>query len=255
MEKKIKKCVVVKLGSSITTTQRQKLNIFRLVEFVKQISMLSKKGYFVVLVFSGAVVAGRRFLNAKKYSDEAFSQLAAGIGQAYLISQLYEIFKNYNIKIAQVLLTKKDLKDTYTKESLRKILQLAISQRIIVVINENDVVDLNSFGGNDFLASEISQLLGSEYLLFLTDVEGVYSNKMRVIRELTSKNIIEIAQFNNSKNEVGVGGIQSKILAATKAARTGIETIIANGKKKDILIRLLLDKEQVGTKVIANINL
>lgn len=252
MENKITKCIVVKLGSSITTTQRKKLDIFRIAQFVKQIALLFEKGYFVVLVFSGAVVTGKRILAIKKDSKKSINRLAAGIGQAYIISQIYEIFRSCNLKIAQVLLTKKDLGNSYKRESLRKIIQLAISQKTVVIINENDVVDLNAFGGNDFLANEIAQLIGSNYLIFLTDVNGVYSNRMKVIHELNADDSITgIAQFNKLKNKDRIGGIQSKILAAQKSARSGAETIIANGKLENVLTRLILDKEQIGTKVIS----
>lgn len=254
MDKKItKKCVVVKLGSSITTTHRKKIDVFRIAHFAKQIALLFEKGYFVVLVFSGAVVTGKRILAIKKDSRKSINQLAAGVGQAYLISQLYEIFKNYDLNIAQVLLTKKDLENSHKNDNLRKIIQLAISKKIIVIINENDVVDLNSFGGNDFLANEVAQLLRSDYLIFLTDVNGVYSKKMKVVRELNAGDRIkEVAQFNNLENKDRIGGIQSKILAAGKSARSGIETIIANGKFENVLTRLILEREQIGTKIISD---
>lgn len=253
MKNKITKCVVIKLGSSVTTTQRKKLDVFRIVQLVRQTSLLFEKGYFIVFVFSGAVATGKRILTIKENSEKSINQLSAGVGQAYLISQIYEIFKNHNLKIAQVLLTKKDLEDRHKKENLKKIIQLAISQKIVVIINENDVIDLNSFGGNDILANKIAQLLESDYLIFLTDVNGVYSNKMKIITELTTdNNLTKIAQLNNLENKNRIGGIESKILAAQKSAKSGIKTIITNGKLKNVLTRLILRKEQIGTKVISN---
>lgn len=234
----MKKVVVIKIGSSIAVTSRGKLDGFRFAQIAKQIQTLQNDGFGVVLVISGAVKAGT------KYNKDASKELRASIGQAFVVQQLVNVFSGVGIIVGQMLLTKRDLENR--KKDVQKIIHEAIAQNIILIFNENDCVELNSFSGNDFLAAEIATYISASHLLLLTDVDGVYNEQMEIIKVYSDSCSIGFIKNNFG----GVGGIASKILAGKSAAEKKIKTIIANGQERNILTRILLQNEHIGTQVI-----
>src|SRR3989344_9158779 len=204
MVKNMKKTFVVKIGSSVLLTRRNRLDEFRITHIADQIVSLKEAGIGVVLVISGAVACGSRFIDLNE-SDDLSKRLSAGIGQVLLTNTFYEIFKKKRLQIAQVLLTKKDL---YKKNQIVRILHKYVEKTIIPVINENDVVDLNSFYGNDFLGARISILLQSTGYIILSTMKG---------------------------SQYGVGGSQTKQDAINILKEKNIATDIVDGKVKNIL--------------------
>ena len=79
----------------------------------------------------------------------------------------------------------------------------------------------------------------------MTDQDGLYNDdpkknkKANLIKNISVKN----KNLNNyakpSNNNLGRGGMVTKVLAAKKAAKSNTRTIICNGSKKDILIKIL----------------
>ena len=209
MVKNMKKTFVVKIGSSVLLTRRNRLDEFRITHIADQIVSLKEAGIGVVLVISGAVACGSRFIDLNE-SDDLSKRLFAGIGQVLLTNTFYEIFKKKRLQIAQVLLTKKDL---YKKNQIVRILHKYVEKTIIPVINENDVVDLNSFYGNDFLGARISILLQSTGYIILSTMKG---------------------------SQYGVGGSQTKQDAINILKEKNIATDIVDGKVKNILFNTIL---------------
>ena len=209
MVKNMKKTFVVKIGSSVLLTRRNRLDEFRITHIADQIVSLKEAGIGVVLVISGAVACGSRFIDLNE-SDDLSKRLSAGIGQVLLTNTFYEIFKKKRLQIAQVLLTKKDL---YKKNQIVRILHKYVEKTIIPVINENDVVDLNSFYGNDFLGARISILLQSTGYIILSTMKG---------------------------SQYGVGGSQTKQDAINILKEKNIATDIVDGKVKNILFNTIL---------------
>ena len=204
MEKKI----VIKIGSGVLLTKRQKFDEFRLNHLAEQVKKLQEKGYSVVLVVSGAVAAGSKVIDLSD-NDAHKRQAAAGIGQIQLITALTETFQKHELQLAQVLVTK-DLLELY-EQNIKNLLDFYTKNGIIAVINENDVLDLNSFGGNDILAGEIAKLIQTEEVVILSTMKGsVY----------------------------GVGGGETKVIVKKMLEAINIETIIVNGKTKNILLTL-----------------
>jgi glutamate 5-kinase len=152
---------------------------------------------------------------------------------------------------AQILITKNDLEDYSKQEALKDTMRLALKTNVVLVLNENDVVELHSFGGNDFLAGKVAQLLDADYLLLLTDVDGVYSEEKQILQTINARGVKKLAMKKSERASGNgrVGGIQSKVKAGRVAAQSGIEAIIANGKSKDILLRLILNQEKIGTRI------
>ena len=202
----IKQIVVVKIGSSVLFSRRNKLDEYRIAQIADQITSLREAGVGVVLIISGAVASGARYIND---SDEVSKRVAAGIGQVLVISAFSRILDQKGYKIAQLLLTKNDL----NANRLVDVLNEFVSRGIVPVINENDVIELNSFDGNDFLGAEIASLLKSkEFIMLSTMKRSLY----------------------------GVGGGESKQRVIKLLNSRNIETKILNGKIKNILLNTIL---------------
>src|SRR5258706_6272203 len=128
------------------------------------------------------------------------------------------------------------------------VIQQALKEKIILIVNENDIVELHSFGGNDYLTTELARLIKFDHLLFLSDTEGVLDNKLQVMKTYDKEK--ELAQLKKKIHRGQIGGIQGKLKAAIQAAQDGVTTWITHGKPKDILTRMFLENEHIGTKVL-----
>jgi len=211
MEKNMK-VITIKLGSSVLLTQRNKLDEFRVAHIADQVLSLREQGVGVVLVVSGAVACGANYVNFSS-GDHELKMVAAGIGQAYIISVFQQIFSRKHLQIAQVLLTKDILSSNNKRGALNKLLRTYLKIGVVPVINENDVIDLNSFGGNDFLAADVSILLNVDKLLMLSTMTGsVY----------------------------GVGGGEAKQQALELLSKTNIQANIVDGKSQNIILQSIL---------------
>lgn len=206
-----KEVVVVKIGSSVLLTQRQKLDEFRIAELAHQLAALKKTNINAALVVSGAVACGLK--SVAMAGDYYFAKtLAAGIGQAMLTSTFERIFSQCGLLIAQILITKRDLAQREETQRLAATIKAYVEMDVVPLINENDVIALNDFGGNDFLAVDIAQLLQATRLVVLSTMKG---------------------------SEFGVGGGIAKQAALQKAEQLGIKSLIVNGKLKNILLKTI----------------
>lgn len=199
---------VVKIGGSVLLTKRNKLDEYRIAQIAEQISFLKDVGVSVVLVISGAVGCGSDFIDLKM-DNKILRQEAAGIGQVLLTSTFHTIFKNKNLQIAQILLTKRNV----VSNDLFEILNNYIKSGYVPFMNENDVVDLNSFAGNDFLGAEIAALLKTKEFLILSTMKG---------------------------SSYGIGGGETKRQVTYQLEKIGIKTRLLNGKVKNILLNTIL---------------
>ena len=247
------KKIVVKLGSSITTTENGDIDTQRLDELAVQTKQLLSSGIGVIFVISGSVSSGN-YVFSEHSTNTISPQLAAGMGQAFVIDQVRHCFQNHSILTAQMLLTRQDLYNGKTNETVKHTLDEGLKNNIVFILNENDVLELNSFLGNDFLASEIACLLHASYLLLLTDVEGIYGANMEIIKEFHPFETIKLAELTKKPGIKSIGGIQTKIQAAQKAALEGIDTFIANGKFHSVITDIVFHGEHRGTRFINSKN-
>lgn len=260
---KLSKRVVVKVGTRILTDQNGKLNLIYIEKVIKQIADLRAQGKEVLLVSSGAIGAGIGKLNlATKPTILAQKQAVAAIGQGHLI-QLYEkLFAKYQITIAQILLTREDLRDRKRYLNSRNTLLSLLKYGVIPIINENDTVATEEieFGDNDTLSALVGSLVGADLLIILSTVDGLYSKNPEDIKnkkgecklinyvpEITKK-IMSYA--SNSGAKLGTGGMFTKLQAANIAVDSGVDTILANGKKEGI-IKEIFNCKNVGTYIPA----
>jgi glutamate 5-kinase len=128
-------------------------------------------------------------------------------------------------------------------------MSVMLSNNVIPIVNENDAVSVSElmFTDNDELSGMIASMMDVQALIILSNVDGIYNGSpdnpgSEVIREI--KKGEKLTDFiRHTKSSFGRGGMQTKVSIAQKIADEGIDVIIANGKKDDILIHLL-DKKK-----------
>jgi len=241
--------ILIKIGSALTN-RNNKFNYGLIKEKVKEISQLHKENNEILIVSSGAVACGMEIEKLNERPREALKlQLLSGEGQAILMKRYGELFENENIRIAQVLLTHHNFDTKDEKEVIINILNAYLKQKIIPLINENDLVnkeeleDNKLFPDNDILAALVAKEIKADLVIILTDVNGLYKSNPKI--NSNSELIEEVKNIDNNikkmaqkeTNSLGLGGMYSKVIAAEMLTKSGINMIIANGnlKIKDIL--------------------
>ncbi len=245
--------IVIKIGSNTLSNDEGVLNKDFFSSFSKQIKMLVDKGKQVIIVSSGARIAGVSTLGKwKRKEDLHYKQALCSIGQVELMDSFRKSLKTENLIIGQILLTKDDLSDSTRTLNIRNTLFTLIDEGVIPVINENDSVSVDEIkiGDNDNLAALIANLWNADLLLLLSDIEGVYdSNPKENSNAVLFEKITDISNLKNNisigdSNNFGTGGIRTKIEAAEKVTSYGIPMILACGKKENIISGLISGTEK-----------
>jgi glutamate 5-kinase len=245
--------VVVKLGTGVLTDSRKQPDLAQLEQLVAQIAGQRKAGKEIVMVTSGAVGAGMGALGYdKRPAYLAELQACAAVGQSRLMAIYEKLFAKHELNVAQVLLTHDDLEHHERHLNARNTLVTLLSRGVVPIINENDAISFTElkFGDNDKLSALVASLLPADLLLILTTVDGVIEN----FGKADPKTISVIEQIDGAIEKMAggtdsataVGGMRSKIEAAKIVVRSGIPLVIASGKKKNMLARVL-DGEDEGT--------
>lgn len=257
-----KKRIVIKLGTSTLTHHKTgRLNIRRMNNLVRVLADLQNAGKELIIVSSGAVGLGIGKLGLReKPSDTPSKQAAAAVGQCELMYIYDDLFGNYGIPVAQILLTKNDIENERLKNVENTFAKL-ISMGAIPIVNENDTIAIDELeleiGENDSLSAIVSKVAGADLLVILSDIDGLYDGDphknpdakfIPVVTEIDS-HIEEIA--GDAGTAFGSGGMATKINAAKIANEAGIDMIIMNGKNPDKLYELF-ENNQTGTVFIAH---
>lgn len=245
------KRLVVKIGSSLLTRKDGTLDITQMSAFVDQIAELHRKNIEVILVSSGAVAAGKTELKTKTKLDTVSSrQLYSAIGQAKLINRYYDLFHQHGIICGQILTTKEDFATRRHYLNQRNCIQTMLDNKVLPIVNENDTTSVNElmFTDNDELSGLVAAMMNCKHLIILSNIDGIYdgnpnNQKSKVIREIDIRKDTIEDFIQSSKSATGRGGMQTKYNIARKVAEEGIEVIIANGRKSNILSDLINKKE------------
>jgi glutamate 5-kinase len=234
--------LVVKIGSRAIATDGELVR--RLAE---EIAELKKDERSTVVVSSGAIALGFHRLGYRTRPKEvARLQAAAAAGQSVLMRRYDEAFAALGLTAAQVLLTYADLADRERLNNAREALAALLDAGAVPIVNENDTVSTEElrFGDNDQLASMVVPLVAADALVLLTDVEGVLDAGGQRIPILAANEPVQI--LGESREQVGTGGIQSKVDAARKACHSGAIAVIASATRPGVLTAVLAG-EDVGT--------
>jgi glutamate 5-kinase len=245
------KRIIIKLGTSTLTKGSKKLDRAHMLEIVRTVAKLVEKKAQVILVSSGAIAAGREFLNYPELpKDVRYKQMLASVGQVKLIEEWEKLFSIYNLKVGQILITRADLDSRERYLNARDTLFALLEMGVIPIINENDAVSISEIkvGDNDNLAALSSVLVEADKVILLTDQKGLYTCDPRKNKdaklinsvETIDDHIFEIA--GGSGTSLGTGGMATKIKAAQVATEAGVELIIASGDDPSIILDLVEGK-------------
>ena len=242
--------IAVKIGSNVLTRRDGTLDVTRMSALVDQIAELYKAGVEVILISSGAVASGRSEIKPSKKLDSVDQrQLFSAIGQAKLINRYYELFRDHGIAVGQVLTMKENFSTRRHYLNQRNCMMVMLENGVIPIVNENDTVSVTElmFTDNDELSGMIAAMMDVQALIILSNIDGIYNGSpttpgTEVIREVEpGKDLSDYIQAE--KSGFGRGGMLTKTTIARKVADEGIEVIIANGKKDNVLLELLQHPE------------
>jgi glutamate 5-kinase len=263
MREIVAKRVVVKIGTNTICRVDGTIDQSYLEGVAKQVMDLSARGIETIIVTSGAIGSGTTELGLERRpQDMAAKQACAAVGQATLMMAWRDAFRKYGKCIGQVLLTYGAFSDRIRYLNLKNAMDEMIKLGVVPIVNENDVIATDEieeiFGDNDKLSALVASKIDADLVLLLTDVDGLYDRNpevdpdarlIRTVDEIT-KDIERIAGKNISDR--AVGGMRTKISAAKVAMQSGINLIIANGRTKDVILRVVKG-EDLGTLFTAQV--
>lgn len=240
------KKVVIKIGTRVITHHDGTLDLKQIEKLVRQIALLKDNGLQVIVVTSGSIGAGIAQLGLKKRPrDISQLQSCAAVGQSQLMHTYAELFKRRGFVVAQILLTAEDLRHRVRHLNARNTLFSLLERNVIPIVNENDtvVVDEIRFGDNDRLSALVTNLIQADLLVILTDVDGLYQplseGKVKHV-DSVSRITKEVENWcTKSNGGLGTGGMISKLESVKLVTRTGEGAVIANGRKKDVILDIL----------------
>lgn len=254
--------IVIKFGTNILTNEEGEISLPRVYAFIEDVSKLKKSGKEVILVTSGAVGLGKKKLGVESTEAVAMKQACAAIGQSKLMSIYETAFDQYDIIVAQILLTEDDFSQRKKYLSIRTTLNKLLELGVIPIINQNDTVstiELDEmcvdmqvcFSDNDKLSALVSSELDADLLVILSDVNGLYDSNPKLNKEakiipVVEKITNEILNYGTEASAGGRGGMKTKLEAARLVTRSGGTVVVANGQEPSIIKRVFVG-EEIGT--------
>ena len=247
--------MVVKIGSSVLTTPGGKVDTERIRHLSEGLCEVMASGRRVALVSSGAIAVGMDRLGLRRRVEGIpDKQAIAAIGQPHLMALYDTYFHKKGVQISQILLTRDDLNHRRRYLNARDTIDSLFKFGALPIINENDtvVVEEIKVGDNDNLSVLVAGLIQADLLIILSDMEGLFDKDPKVFPDacLISK-VDEVDEAvmcaaGGSCSPTGIGGMSVKLEAIRKAAAFGVPTILASGKRDDIL-KAIFSGEPVGT--------
>ena len=237
--------VVIKIGSALLVDSATgRLNRIWLESLADEIVRLRERGQQVLVVSSGAIALGRRYLGMSlEQSRLEDHQAAAAAGQILLAHAYQDLLDERGVRIAQVLLTLDDTEDRRRYLNARSTLATLLRLGVVPVINENDTVATQEirYGDNDRLGARVAEMVSADCLVLLSDVDGLYtadpttSDDAVLIPEVRDITADIEARAGASNTAFGSGGMVTKLAAARICMVAGCATLIANGHRLEPL--------------------
>jgi len=245
--------VVIKIGTSVLF-ESGGLSRNRLKVLSRQAAALKQEGREVLLVSSGAVGVGRLKLGlAERPKTLLLKQACAAVGQAFLMTAWEKALADEGLLAAQVLISADDLADRTRFLNARNTLRTLLAHGVVPVINENDTVAVEELkvGDNDTLGALACALVEGDLFINLTDQAGLYQADPRrdpsaALISQVDKVTPEILALAGGGGPWGTGGLFTKVRAAKRLADLGVASLVADGRSRDIL-RRILDGREAGT--------
>ncbi len=236
----------IKIGSNLLANGNGEINERLIQEVCCQVATLMKYGHEVFIVSSGAVAS-----DPKKHRSK---NLRAGVGQIRLMNSYAKHFATAGIEVSQHLLTDREVLGKNNAIN-RKTLLEAMEEKVVPIINGNDVVDdkelraLEFCADNDVLFKSVCLLVNAELAIVGLGEKGFLDDKGQVIFEVRSDEIGKMLRFAKKGSNLGHGtnGMAVKVKTSGELARSGLKVILASGKEKDFVIRAFRGERYFGT--------
>lgn len=239
--------IVIKIGSNTLAKEDGTINLDFMADFARQCSDLMREGKQIVLVSSGAQVAGVSTLDRwSRKKDIHYRQALCAIGQVELMNRWRQVFADFGLHIGQLLLTKDDFADDHRTLNMRNTLFTLVDEGVIPIINENDSVAFDEIriGDNDNLSALTAVLWNADLLVLFSDIDGVFTDNPKknpdaeLIERVVSINELRTQIIIGEANSFGSGGMETKLEAAERTTSFGIPMILANGGRERALEQL-----------------
>ncbi|EFG2885999.1 glutamate 5-kinase [Escherichia coli] len=239
--------ITVKIGSATLVDRATGVKREWLASLVSDIAALSARGAEVLVVSSGAIALGRTILGLKaKVLKLEESQAAAAVGQIALATAWSDALAQHGLISGQVLLTLGDTEERRRYLNARATIATMLKMKAVPVINENDTVATSEirYGDNDRLAARVATMLGSDLLVLLSDIDGLYTAPpardpkarfLPLVERITPD--IE-AMAGGAASELSRGGMRTKIDAGKIATAAGTAMIITQGARLNPLLAI-----------------
>lgn len=254
------KRIVIKVGTAVLTGTSGVINEGVIKKLVESTVKLLESGCQIIIVTSGAIGAGLGRIKLYGHSLR-HKQALASIGQLHLMNIYDKYFSRHKRLVAQVLLTKDDLDNHSRCINAKHTMETLLKSGVVPIVNENDTVAVDElpkdkkFGDNDILSAEVALKFDADMLIILTDVEGFctidprFGKEVKLIKEVRAITGDLEKCAGRAGSQRGTGGMISKLQAMKMATSKGIVAYIANGRKKDVLLKILEGKS-AGTKFL-----
>ncbi|PIP65793.1 glutamate 5-kinase [Candidatus Peregrinibacteria bacterium CG22_combo_CG10-13_8_21_14_all_44_10] len=259
-QNRTKGVVVVKVGTQVLLDDDDQLDLNILKRYAHDISELSKDGWKIILVSSGAMGAGLEVFSGNTIKDRVLrKQVLASVGQARLMHYYSDFFAKEGYKVAQVLLERGNFSDRKRFVSMRAVVTEALANGIVPIVNENDVIADKElrFGDNDELAALMAVMMDADKLIICSSISGLFdcdpkkNSCAQVVSEVSNIDEEVLNMCGTSISEHGMGGMLTKIQSMKMATQAGIEAFIINGKQKNNLTDTIRGDSFVGTRFLA----
>ncbi len=248
--------IVVKVGTSTLAHPTGRLNIRKVEQLCKVLSDIKNAGNQVVLVSSGAIGMGAgKLMLTSKPNDMPTKQAAAAVGQCELMYTYDKLFEEYRHTVGQILLSAYDIEHEERKNNFKNTMFRLLELGVLPIVNENDSVSTEEIGigDNDTLAAVVAVNCEADLLVLLSDIDGLYTKDphknadAELIHDIYEITAEVKALAGEAGSALGTGGMATKLSAAKRVMSYGIDMVIANGEKPELLYKIIAG-EEAGTR-------
>jgi glutamate 5-kinase len=100
------------------------------------------------------------------------------------------------------------------------------------------------FTDNDELSGWMAQMMSCDMLIILSNIDGVYDGdpsmeSSRLLAEIRPGADDLSGCIKDEKSSFGRGGMMTKCGVALRLASEGMQVVIANGKRDDVILRII----------------
>ncbi len=156
------------------------------------------------------------------------------------------MFAEYGITVGQVLTQKDNFANRRAYLNQRSCIDALLESGVLPILNENDTTSLTElmFTDNDELAGLVASMTDASLLIILSNVDGIFTGdpsdpSSKLIRRVQPGDDLS-GVIVTRKSGFGRGGMGTKYGVARRLAAEGVDVVIANGVRPDILCAVAL---------------